>query len=199
MNSMNLVNSGPYLAHYGIKGQKWGIRRFQDANGKLTAEGRRQARKEYKADNREAFYKGKEATLSARAADYAEKRYRRAEKYSRNQAKIQRRKTNAEFWRAQASKSEAEVKSHYDSLVKKYGKEAVSNVHRDKHGRVNEKVHRGRDKFNMIAGSALMYIGFSALGSPVAPVILPASRGQYARRLARAQEKAMKSGSRISF
>lgn len=28
-----------YLAHYGIKGQKWGIRRFQNADGSLTPEG----------------------------------------------------------------------------------------------------------------------------------------------------------------
>lgn len=30
-----------YLMHYGIKGQKWGIRRYQNSNGSLTAEGKR--------------------------------------------------------------------------------------------------------------------------------------------------------------
>lgn len=30
-----------YLAHFGIKGQKWGIRRFQNADGSLTAEGKK--------------------------------------------------------------------------------------------------------------------------------------------------------------
>lgn len=29
-----------YLAHFGIKGQKWGVRRFQNADGSLTAEGK---------------------------------------------------------------------------------------------------------------------------------------------------------------
>ena len=29
-----------YLAHHGIKGQKWGIRRFQNSDGTLTAEGK---------------------------------------------------------------------------------------------------------------------------------------------------------------
>lgn len=29
-----------YLSHHGIKGQKWGIRRYQNPDGTLTAEGR---------------------------------------------------------------------------------------------------------------------------------------------------------------
>lgn len=29
-----------YLAHFGIKGQKWGVRRFQNADGSLTPEGK---------------------------------------------------------------------------------------------------------------------------------------------------------------
>lgn len=29
------------LQHHGIKGQKWGVRRFQNADGSLTAEGRK--------------------------------------------------------------------------------------------------------------------------------------------------------------
>ena len=30
-----------YLAHYGVKGMKWGIRRFQNRNGTLTAAGKK--------------------------------------------------------------------------------------------------------------------------------------------------------------
>lgn len=33
-----------YLAHHGIKGQKWGVRRFQNPDGTLTAEGKNRAR-----------------------------------------------------------------------------------------------------------------------------------------------------------
>lgn len=33
-------DDGTYLAHHGIKGQKWGIRRFQNPDGSLTSEGR---------------------------------------------------------------------------------------------------------------------------------------------------------------
>lgn len=30
-----------YLAHHGIKGQKWGVRRYQNADGTLTADGKK--------------------------------------------------------------------------------------------------------------------------------------------------------------
>lgn len=33
-------NDGSYLVHYGIPGQKWGLRRFQNEDGSLTAAGR---------------------------------------------------------------------------------------------------------------------------------------------------------------
>lgn len=35
------MNNDLYLAHHGIKGQKWGVRRFEDASGHLTPEGKR--------------------------------------------------------------------------------------------------------------------------------------------------------------
>lgn len=35
-----------YIQHHGIKGQKWGVRRFQNSDGTRTALGRRRAEKE---------------------------------------------------------------------------------------------------------------------------------------------------------
>ena len=35
-----------YLAHHGIKGQKWGVRRYQNPDGSLTEEGKRRAREQ---------------------------------------------------------------------------------------------------------------------------------------------------------
>lgn len=34
-------NEGDYLAHHGIKGQRWGVRRFQNPDGSLTEQGKR--------------------------------------------------------------------------------------------------------------------------------------------------------------
>lgn len=37
----DFINEGTYLAHHGIKGQKWGIRRYQNPDGSLTPEGKK--------------------------------------------------------------------------------------------------------------------------------------------------------------
>ena len=38
--------SQEYLAHHGIKGQKWGVRRFQNRNGTLTTKGKKDIMKQ---------------------------------------------------------------------------------------------------------------------------------------------------------
>lgn len=53
MEYLPSYTSNLYLAHYGLKGMKWGVRRFEDANGHLTPAGKRRygiqdARKYYK-------------------------------------------------------------------------------------------------------------------------------------------------------
>ena len=46
-----------YLQHHGIKGQRWGVRRFQNADGSLTPAGKKRARKEYEKAVKEATSK----------------------------------------------------------------------------------------------------------------------------------------------
>ena len=71
-----------YLAHHGILGQKWGIRRFQNEDGTLTPEGRERyqkkeyelARKTQKLSYRSNYdrmldYSKKSSTVAARAKE----------------------------------------------------------------------------------------------------------------------------------
>ena len=41
MNLYYATDYSPYLSHHGIKGQKWGVRRFQNPDGSLTAAGKK--------------------------------------------------------------------------------------------------------------------------------------------------------------
>lgn len=45
---------GNYLAHHGIKGQQWGVRRFQNEDGSLTEEGRKRYLKTYDEAEKQA-------------------------------------------------------------------------------------------------------------------------------------------------
>lgn len=47
------------LVHYGIKGQKWGIRRFQNEDGTLTAKGKARSNKDSKRDSKTAKEKAR--------------------------------------------------------------------------------------------------------------------------------------------
>lgn len=46
-----------YIAHHGIKGQKWGVRRYQNADGSLTEKGRKKYSKKAASLERQARYR----------------------------------------------------------------------------------------------------------------------------------------------
>ena len=56
---MNYIYTGGELYHHGIKGQKWGIRRFQNPDGSLTPAGiKRRAQQEVR-EKRDAYRKAR--------------------------------------------------------------------------------------------------------------------------------------------
>lgn len=58
------------LCHYGVKGQKWGVRRYQNKDGSLTTAGkRRQAKQEYNAERKAAKAKYKSAQRDIDSTD----------------------------------------------------------------------------------------------------------------------------------
>ena len=47
----------PYISHHGIKGQKWGVRRYQNPDGSLTAEGMRRYNTDSAVDTTKSLHK----------------------------------------------------------------------------------------------------------------------------------------------
>ena len=90
MSNYYIVPHDYYLAHHGIKGQKWGVRRFQNADGTLTDAGKRRI-----------------AKVGAKL-EKMDKRYEKAQK-----------KATREFQRANRTKysilsSKKDVEKHYN-------------------------------------------------------------------------------------
>lgn len=81
--------SNEYLEHHGIKGQKWGIRRYQNADGSLTALGRkRRGLSDAKPESglKKAMADAKEKSAE-RKAEYAVQRHENLKQYVRNHPK----------------------------------------------------------------------------------------------------------------
>lgn len=83
--------SSPVIAHHGIKGQKWGVRRYQKSDGSLTSAGRERYTTDQEADP---------STLSRREKRRAANKYdyRESDRY-KNANVLSRRKQDANYYR----------------------------------------------------------------------------------------------------
>lgn len=101
-----------YLMHHGIRGQKWGERRFQYEDGSLTPEGRRRyGVKEYRRERANLIKEGR----------YQSESYKKLQSSGGNMSRKQIRAANA--------KIDREAKQYADRMLEsKYGKQTIKEL-----------------------------------------------------------------------
>lgn len=141
------------LYHYGVKGQKWGVRRFQDKSGRLTPAGKKRARaqeeldkaqkKAYRKDAKDRMWIEADAQSNATYSNLYSKKIKSIDKKIQKQSskknvntdKVERLKFTNEYNKAykdhysnETAKSIKELETHVSKMQKKYGTAKVRDI-----------------------------------------------------------------------
>lgn len=118
MNYLEYQEYQDYLCHHGVKGQKWGVRRYQNADGSLTNAGKKRLAKDLKKD----YKKNYSSAQPYRTSNiYDNKLRNEIDKVITSEDK-RRIKSAKDKWyekRQEANKADLAL----SKLAKKYGKE----------------------------------------------------------------------------
>ena len=203
--------SSDELYHYGVKGMKWGIRRYQNQDGTLTSEGKKRAKQEYKDDNKKAYELGKDATVAGHATGRSMRRTIKLENkldklYEKDPEGLKSRTQKLRSkWDASAAstaslmntyaKSRQKAEEHCKSLIEKYGDEAVKSIkyfdYKLPNGKYSPKsikvMHERVNKISDYAVAAGLSASMTALmqfgGAPVFMSYTPATADQQGRKM----------------
>lgn len=176
------------LAHHGVKGMKWGVRRYQNPDGSLTAagekryageKGKKRLIKDHKKDLKGRAMKARsEANINARILERSEKELNKSQKRYENSAiknpdskKTARLKRDRDIRRILndaakiSSKTSLEnAKRLTEDMVRQFGDKSIKELKYDKHGRVVDPTDTMRKLGNV---GAWMTAGGMAMVNPI--------------------------------
>lgn len=159
-------NEQNYLCHYGIKGMKWGIRRYQNEDGSLTSEGiqrygsKHGLHKAYKKALKAATKASQRAKETKALLEQHRKvsgEYNESLRQKLNKKNLSKKELQKYYANEKADAIFRGAKSHYEdvasdaikSLVKEFGKDSVKDILIDK-----KKVAKYAEKTQRIISSA---------------------------------------------
>lgn len=166
------MSANEYIAHFGVTGQKKGLRRFQSYEtaptrsgmvGEEVGEAAKQAARLAKQEEKDNKYKDRLIKESDKYYSRAESWHEaRSSKFRKKASKTENEKRIAKF----TNKAEAaEKKLRNVEKLHKYANESIRNMTHEEIKK--EKVQRGIDTLSDIGG-IMMGIGMRMIGAPVA-------------------------------
>lgn len=163
---------GNTLQHHGIKGMKWGIRRYQNKDGSLTPEGRKRYDRDI-SDNKSKKKENRVDTSSPNPSRWVKEDIERGQRVTKATSGLVRELSNIEKeTRPKATKKRMDLSKLTDQEMRqKINRELIERQYNDLFGNLEEpKISAGRKYVSEIlkyAGEALTVTG-SALSIALA-------------------------------